>query len=248
MKSTEMHRGSNLRTTLFRTYKLILPSGSMDGQNRDINWLLRELEFFSSGHEQLINDIEKSPEDYYGFVNELCELTRHVDNYIKEKAAFALGTIGNPNAIECLIDLLNNEHITDIGFKDGGYEARVEAGFALAKIGGEPASEALKSLIRSHENEAFVDHLIRALSSMDDPRRDPIISEALGDTDGDNETKTIYFTDHKTCPAHPDQELKCTRLHGPIVGGWANLQYWNGVMQFLEREFVEITDPPVDLE
>ena len=121
--------------------------------------------------------MEKSPEDYYGFVNER-ELTRHVDNHIKEKAAFALETIGNPKAIECLIDLLNNESITEM-IKDGSYEARVEAGFALAKIGGEPASEALKSVIRSQGNEAFVDHLIRALSSMDNPRRDPIISETL---------------------------------------------------------------------
>lgn len=142
----------------------------MDGKNRDINWLLKELEFFSLGHKQLIDEMEKSPQDYYGFVDELCELTKHVDNYIKEKAAFALGVIGNPRAIECLIDLLNNEYITDTGFKDGSYEARVEAGLALAKIGGVPASAALESLIRSHENKAFVDHLIRALSSMDDPR------------------------------------------------------------------------------
>lgn len=247
MKSTEMHLGSNLRTTLFRTYKLILPSDSMDGQNRDINWLLREGEFFSLSPQQLIDEVEKSPQDYYGFVNELCELTRHVDNYIKEKAAFALGVIGNPNAIECLIDLLNNENITEM-IKDGSYEARVEAGFALAKIGGEPASEALESLIRSHENEAFVDHLIRALSSMDDPRRDPIISETLDDSSAGDETKTIYFTNDTTCPAHPEEELKCMRPHGPILGGWANIQYWNGVMQYLERKFVEITEPPVDSE
>ena len=220
----------------------------MNRQNRDINWLLRGGEFFSLSPQQLIDEVEKSPQDYYDFVNELCELTRHVDNYIKEKAAFALGIIGNPKAIECLIDLLNNEHITDIGFKDGSYEARVEAGFALAKIGGEPASEALESLIRSHENKGFVDHLIRVLSSMNDPRRNPIISETLGDSGGDNVTKTVYFTDDKTCPAHPDEELKCTRPHGPIVGGWANIQYGNGVMQFLERKFVEITEPPVDLE
>jgi len=219
----------------------------MNGQNRDINWLLREGEFFSMSPQQLINEVEKSPQDYDDFVNELCELTKHVDNYIKEKAAFALGTIGNPNAIECLIDLLNNENITEM-IKDGSYEARVEAGFALAKIGGEPASEALKSLIRSHENKAFVDHLIQALSIMDDPRRNPIISETLGDSDGDNEIKTIYFTDHKTCPAHPEEELKCTRPHGPILGGWANIQYWNGVMEFLERDLVEITEPPVDSE
>jgi len=142
----------------------------MNGQNRDFNWLLREGEFFSMSPQQLIDEVEKSPQDYDDFVNELCELTKHVDNSIKEKAAFALGLIGNPEAIECLIDLLNDEHITDIGFKDGSYEARVEAGFALAKIGGETASEALESLIRSHENKGFVDHLIRALRSMDDAR------------------------------------------------------------------------------
>lgn len=242
-----MHRGSNLRTTLFRTYKLILPGDPMDGKNRDINWLLREGEFFSLSPQQIIDEVEKSPQDYYGFVNDLCELTRHVDNYIKEKAAFALGLIGNPEAIECLIDLLNNENIT-VMIKDGSYEARVEAGFALAKIGGEPASEALKSLIRSHENKGFVDHLIRALSSMDNPRRDPIISETLDYSSAGDETKTIYFTNDTTCPAHPEEELKCMRPHGPILGGWANIQYWNGVMQFLERDFVEITEPPVDSE
>jgi HEAT repeat protein len=141
----------------------------MNEQNRDIDWLLREGEFFSLSPQQLIDEVEKSPQDYDGFVNELCELTKHVDNYIKEKAAFALGVIGNPMAINCLIDLLNNEDITEM-IKDGSYEARVEAGFALAKIGGEPASEALKSLIRSHENKAFVGHLTRALRSMDDIR------------------------------------------------------------------------------
>ena len=45
----EIHRNApwfQPRTTLSRTYKLILPSDSMDGQNRDINRLLRRSNSF----------------------------------------------------------------------------------------------------------------------------------------------------------------------------------------------------------
>ena len=58
----------------------------------------------------------------------------------------------------------------------------------------------------------------------------------------------VYFTDDKCCPAHPEQMTKCTQKHGPILGGWANIKWWNGEMRFLELEEVEETDPPLPVD
>ena len=58
----------------------------------------------------------------------------------------------------------------------------------------------------------------------------------------------IYFTDDQFCPAHPEQMNKCTQKHGPNLGGWAYINWWNGEMRFIGSPEVEETETPFAIE
>ena len=119
-----------------------------------------------SGVRLLHDEISEAPVGFYNYVEIIESFTQDHDGYVRESAAFALGLIGDARAIDSLIKLLEDESLTDESFKDGSWEARVEAAHALAKIGGQKARNAISSLIESHDKSAFVEELIKAMCTL----------------------------------------------------------------------------------